>query len=231
MDQLVDFFLAPYRNASLFDILLEVFAATTGVMSVFYAKKENILVYPVGIISTAIYVFICYKFVLYGDLLINIYYTLMSLYGWYMWSRMVGDKQLQITTSNNLDWIKTSVIFIITAIFVIVVYSYYGVINYHLGLTKTIELIGSKIKSGDIRDITPYLDTFTTGMFFAAMWQMANKKIENWILWTLGNIVSIPLYFVKGLGFTGIQFTIFLIIAILGYIEWKKTLDKSLQTL
>ena len=83
----------------------------------------------------------------------------------------------------------------------------------------------------NFRKITPFLDTFTTGIFFAAMWLMANKKIENWTLWIAGNIVSIPLYFVKGLGFTGIQYTIFLILAIQGYIAWKKSLDKNEQIL
>ena len=78
--------------------------------------------------------------------------------------------------------------------------------------------------------ITDYFDTFTTGIFFAAMWMMANKKIEHWLLWIGGNIISIPLYFIKGLGFSGIQFTIFLGLAILGYIEWKKSLNKNLQT-
>jgi nicotinamide mononucleotide transporter len=79
----------------------------------------------------------------------------------------------------------------------------------------------------DFRKITPFLDTFTTGIFFAGMWLMANKKLENWTLWIAGNIVSIPLYFVKGYGFTGIQYTIFLILAIQGYFSWRKLLNKT----
>ena len=69
-----------------------------------------------------------------------------------------------------------------------------------------------------------YIDSFTTAIFFVAMWYMALKKIENWTLWIAGNIVSIPLYLVKGLGFTSIQYIVFLILAILGYIEWRKRL-------
>ena len=81
----------------------------------------------------------------------------------------------------------------------------------------------------DFRSATPFLDTFTTGIFFAAMWLMANKKLENWILWIVGNIVSIPLYFVKGYGFTGIQYSIFLVLAILGYLEWRKQIKLTYE--
>ena len=101
------------------------------------------------------------------------------------------------------------------------------------GFSESISYAYTNMTSGsleDFRKITPFLDTFTTGIFFAAMWLMANKKIEHWLLWIGGNIISIPLYFIKGLGFSGIQFTIFLGLAILGYIEWKKSLNKNLQT-
>ena len=205
MNQLFDFFLEPYRTATAMDITLEVLAVTFGIASVLYAKKEHILVYPTGIISTAIYVYICYKFTLYGDLIINIYYTIMSIYGWYMWTRIVNSHHLEITRTTRLDKLKALGIFASTAIFVVIVYVYFNRFD----------------------RLTDYFDTFTTGIFFAAMWLMANKKIEHWTLWIVGNIISIPLYFIKGLGFSGIQFTIFLIIAYYGYKSWKKTLDKK----
>lgn len=205
MNQLFDFFLEPYRTATVIDIILEVLAVTFGIASVLYAKKEHILVYPTGIISTAIYVYICYKFTLYGDLIINIYYTIMSIYGWYMWTRIVNSYHLEITRTTRLDKLKALGIFASTAIFVVIVYVYFNRFD----------------------RLTDYFDTFTTGIFFAAMWLMANKKIEHWTLWIVGNIISIPLYFIKGLGFSGIQFTIFLIIAYYGYKSWKKTLDKK----
>ena len=208
MSQIFDFFLEPYKTASTLNITLEILAVIFGIASVWYAKKESIWVYPTGIISTAIYVYICYQFTLYGDLIINIYYTLMSIYGWYMWTRLIKGDHIEITKSSRKDLIKALGIFISTAAFVIVVYLFYNRFD----------------------RITDYFDTFTTGIFFAAMWMMANKKIEHWLLWIGGNIISIPLYFIKGLGFSGIQFTIFLGLAILGYIEWKKSLNKSLQT-
>jgi nicotinamide mononucleotide transporter len=208
MNEITAFFLEPYRTATTLNISLEILAVVFGVASVWFAKKESIWVYPTGIISTAIYVYICYQFTLYGDLIINIYYTLMSIYGWYMWTKLIQGEHLEITKSSRSDYIKALGIFISTAVFVVCVYLYFNRFD----------------------RITDYFDTFTTGIFFAAMWMMANKKIEHWLLWIGGNIISIPLYFIKGLGFSGIQFTIFLVLAILGYIEWKKTLNKNQQT-
>lgn len=236
MNDLINFFTEPYQTASAFNISLEFIAALFGVISVFYAKKENILVFPTGIISTAIYVYLLSQWNLYGDLIINIYYTIMSLYGWYMWSKVIDNKQhhLPISRTNKTDKIKAFGIFTFTSIFVIVVYRYYNVMPNNLGFSDSVNYAITKLTSGNLtnfRQGTPYLDTFTTGIFFAAMWLMANKKIENWTLWIAGNIVSIPLYFVKGYGFTGIQYSIFLILAIQGYFAWKKNLNNKNQTL
>lgn len=236
MNEIISFFTEPYQTASALNISLELIAAIFGVASVLYAKKENILVFPTGIISTIIYVYLLSKWNLYGDLIINIYYTIMSIYGWYMWSKIIDDKQhhIPISRTSGVDKIKALAIFIFTSIFVIIVYRYYNVMPNNLGFSESINYAITKLTSGNLtnfREGTPYLDTFTTGIFFAGMWLMANKKLENWTLWIAGNIVSIPLYFVKGYGFTGIQYFIFLILAILGYIEWKKSLDKKNQIL
>ena len=234
MNTIVDFFLEPYQQVAGINIFIEFIAAALGITSVFYAKKENILVYPTGIISTGLYVYLLLQWALYGDLIINIYYTLMSLYGWYMWTRISNKthKPLKITRTNYLDNIKAFAIFVFTAIFVIVVYRYYDVMP-DLNFIDSIHYAFQKISAGSLiefRKATPYLDTFTTAAAFVAMWLMANKKIENWIFWIITNIVSIPLYFVKGYGFTGIQYTIFFVLAFLGYKEWKKNLNKQIQT-
>lgn len=231
MNSILDFFLEPYKNATAFDISLEVIAAFFGILSVWYAKKEKILVYPTGIISTALYIYICYKFILYGDVIVNFYYTAMSIYGWYMWSKIdANSQQIEITKTNNSDKVKTFGIFVFTSIFVICVYRYYNVMPNNLDFSESVSFAFDNLTSGNLekfRIATPFLDTFTTGIFFAAMWLMANKKIEHWLFWIVGNIVSVPLYFVKGLGFTGIQYAIFLFLAILGYIQWKKSYNRK----
>ncbi|MFZ3274176.1 MAG: nicotinamide riboside transporter PnuC [Lutibacter sp.] len=232
MNDLLNFFVEPYQTASTLHISLELIAAVFGVLSVFYAKKENILVFPTGIISTALYVYLLVQWDLYGDLIINIYYTLMSVYGWYMWSRIVDDKQhhLPISTTNTSEKLKSFGIFLFTSIFVIAVYRHYNVMPNHLNFTESVDYAVTNLTAGnldDFRKTTPFLDTFTTGIFFAGMWLMANKKIENWLFWIAGNLVSIPLYFVKGYGFTGIQYAIFLFLAFQGYYAWKKNLNKQ----
>ena len=231
MNELFDFLTEPYQSATTLNIVLEFVAALFGVVSVIYAKKENILVFPTGIISTAIYVYLLSRWNLYGDLIINIYYTIMSIYGWYMWSRVMGNnKHIPITRTSKMDKIKTIGIFIFTSIFVIIVYRHFNVMPNNLNFSESVNYALTNMFSGKLsnfRKITPFLDTFTTGIFFAGMWLMANKKLENWTLWIAGNIVSIPLYFVKGYGFTGIQYTIFLILAIQGYFSWRKLLNKT----
>ena len=232
MGDLIQFFIEPYEAATTFNIILELLAALFGVVSVFYARKENILVFPTGIISTAIYVYLLSQWTLYGDLIINVYYTLMSIYGWYMWNKVIDNKQshIAISRTNSLDKLKAFGIFLFTSVFVIVVYRYYDVMPNQLDFQESVAYAWNHLTSGNVdefRMATPFLDTFTTGIFFAAMWLMANKKIENWTLWIVGDIVSIPLYFIKGYGFTGIQYAIFLVIAIMAYFSWRKAIDNQ----
>ncbi len=234
MNEIIQFFIEPYQEASTFNIILEIIAMSFGIASVIFAKRESILVYPVGIISTAIYVYLLSKWGLYGDLIINIYYTVMSIYGWYVWTRITTDNEaLHVTRANKKDWLYTLGIFLFTSVFVIVVYRYFKVMPTDLTFSETLSYVSENLFSGklaNIKKITPYLDTFTTGAAFAAMWLMANKKLESWTFWIAVNMVSIPLYFIKGLGFTGIQYSIFLILAIYGYKAWKNSLDNTSQT-
>jgi nicotinamide mononucleotide transporter len=240
MDNVLQFFLDPYQEATFLNKSLELIAALFGILSVYFAKKENILVFPTGIVSTAMYVYLLTQWAMYGDLIINVYYTVMSIYGWYLWSRIIeGDQHIPISRTDSKDKIKAFIIFAFTAIFVILVYriDWNGngqPVMPNLGFMESFHYAMEKLTSGSLmefRKVTPYLDTFTTGAAFAAMWLMANKKIENWLFWIAVNLVSVPMYFVKGFGFTGIQYFIFLILAIFGYIEWKKNLDKKTQTL
>jgi len=229
MNEIFNFFIAPYHGAPWQNILLEFVAAVLGVISVFYAKKENILVFPTGIISTGLYVYLLSQWQMYGDLIINIYYTLMSIYGWYMWLKIIDNKEahLEITTAGKADYIKSILIFVFTSIFVIAVYRHYDVMPNALDFMSSLAYVWEHFTSGSLsefRKITPYLDTFTTGAAFSAMWLMANKKLQSWTFWIAVNIISVPLYFVKGYGFTGIQYFIFLVLAFMGYRSWKKTL-------
>ncbi len=236
MNTVIDFFLEPYRTAPILNIILELIAATLGIASVLYAKKENVLVFPTGIISTGIYIYLLSQWNLYGDLIINIYYTIMSIFGWYMWSKIIDSakkEHIPITRTTNKEKGIAAVIFVAASFFVIFIYRHYNVMPNNLNFTESVSYAVRNLTSGSLekfRMAVPFLDTFTTAAAFVAMWLMAIKKIENWTFWMVTNIVSIPLYFVKGYGFTGIQYTVFLVLAILGYQQWKKILDKKKQT-
>ena len=205
MVELYDFFLEAYSTYSKLDIGLEFLAFTFGIISVIYAKKENILVYPTGIICTVITVYLLYKAQYFGDMMMNIYYSLMSIYGWWNWSRIQNDKYLlKITRFSKNDLGLTVFLFLLT---ITVTYAVY-----------TFNLTEIKIPN--------YIDIFTSGIFFTAMWLMANKKLESWVFWIIGDIITVPLYAYRGLGMLSLQYIIFTILAIQGYIEWKKHLSK-----
>ena len=205
MVELYDFFLEAYSTYSKLDIGLEFLAFSFGIISVIYAKKENILVYPTGIICTVITVYILYKAQYFGDMMMNIYYSLMSIYGWWNWSRIENDKYLlKITRFSENDLGLTVFLFLLTVTITYAVYTF--------NLTE--------IK------IPNYIDMFTSGIFFTAMWLMANKKLESWIFWIIGDIITVPLYAYRGLGMLSLQYIIFTILAIQGYLEWKKHLSR-----
>ena len=205
MVELYDFFLEAYSTYSKLDIGLEFLAFSFGIISVIFAKKENILVYPTGIICTVITVYLLYKAQYFGDMMMNIYYSLMSIYGWWNWSRIENDKYLlKITRFSKNDLGLTVFLFLLTVTITYAVYTF--------NLTE--------IK------IPNYIDMFTSGIFFTAMWLMANKKLESWMFWIIGDIITVPLYAYRGLGMLSLQYIIFTILAIQGYIEWKKHLSR-----
>ncbi|NCT11009.1 MAG: nicotinamide mononucleotide transporter [Flavobacteriia bacterium] len=210
MNSLFDFFLETYQNTSTTFILLEVVAFFFGIASVWYAKKENILVYPTGLVATIITVFLLYKAEYFGDMMMNFYYSVMSIYGWWNWSRTKNDTSyLPISRTNFKEKWVGFLLFVLTMIVTYAVYWYFG----------------NEIK------IENYIDIFTSGVFFTAMWYMAIKKLENWTLWIIADIITIPLYAYRGLGMLSLQYLIFTILAIQGYIAWKKSLDKNPSTL
>lgn len=208
MNQIFDFFLDPYRNASTTDISLEAIAFVFGIASVVYAKRENILVYPTGLIATVITVYILYKAEYFGDMMMNFYYSVMSIYGWWNWSRKKEDEYiLPISRTNTQEKLVGVALFFVTMFVTYLVYSAY---NYKL-------------------EIPNYIDIFTSGIFFTAMWFMATKKIENWTLWIIADIITVPLYAYRGLGILSLQYLIFTILAIQGYNQWKKSIDSNQQ--
>ena len=210
MNQIFDFLFSQYSSYSPSFIYLELFAVMMNITSVVYAKQNNILVYPTGLIGTGIFVYILLNFSLLGDTIINAYFFSMSIYGWYFWSRKKDEVFINQVSTINRNEIKYLFILAISSlIFIYFVYDYFDKWN----------------------NWTAYVDNITTAIFFVAMWLMARRKIESWIFWIIGDLITVPLYFYKGLTISSIQYIIFLILAVLGYISWKKILDKNQQKL
>ena len=205
---MLEYLFHQYDNYPIIEIYLEITAVIFGILSVWFAKKNNILVFPTGIINTSIYVYLLWKWSLLGDMMINGYYVVMSVYGWYVWTRKnEGTDEFPISRITKKEKGLAFVIFTLTIAFVVAVYLFFN----------------------KFTTWSAYVDTIVTGIFFVGMWLMAKRKIENWILWIIGNTISVPMYFFKGYTFTSIQYIIFTIIAIYGYLEWKKTLNNSVQ--
>ena len=209
MQGIIEFLFGQYSEYTLTHTILELFAVIMNIFSVIYAKRNSILVYPTGLIGTGIFVYILYNFSLLGDMIINFYFVLMSIYGWYYWAQKKDGQTL-----NNVS--RTSI------------KEYYFILI--LGITSllSIYLVYNFYDKWD--SWTAYVDTITTAIFFVAMYLMARRKVESWIFWIIGDLITIPLYFYKGLTISSIQYLIFLILAILGYISWKKILNSSTQT-
>ena len=209
MSQIFNFLFEQYSSYAVLDIVLEITAVLFGFASVWYSKQNNILVFPTGLISTSIFVYLLFKWQLLGDMMINGYYFIMSFYGWYIWTRKVDAKNLTpISRATKSEQIIAVIIFALTLVLVYQVYQFYDMWT----------------------NWVAYVDTLTTALFFVGMWLMAKRKIENWYFWVVADIISIPLYLYKGLTFTSIQYFGFTILAIFGFLAWKKNLSNSIQT-
>lgn len=192
--------------------LLEYIAVFTGIASVWFSRIENIWVYPVGLVSTIVYVYLSFRYHLIGEASVNLYYSILSIYGWVLWAKKNEEKKpvLQISFSNKKEW--TQQILFGIALYIIIFFS----------LTY--------LKKYFYPGVIPWGDAFASATAYTGMWLMAKKKVESWYWWIATNIASVPLYFVKGLVFTSVYYSVLLIMAFWGLAEWKRrTLSKKNQ--
>lgn len=184
--------------------LLEFIGVLCGIASVWYSKKENILVYPVGLINNLIYVYISINGHLLGEASVNGYYAVLSIYGWILWQRrdQYKEKITRIGFCSFNQWVYSLLFFLF----------FYCLIFFSLTWAK----------SAFVPQAIPWADAFASSTAYTAMYLMAKKKVESWGWWIATNVASIPLYFIKGYVFTSFQYLIFLIIAVMGVIEWMK---------
>lgn len=200
MHPLLNEFITGLQNTS----PLEFVAVFAGIASVWFSKKENIWVYPVGLINTIIYVFLSFKYHLIGEASVNLYYTAVSLYGWVLWSKKDAQQHtvLKIRFSNKKEWMHHLLFFLF----------FYITVYFALVYLKQL------FASGAI----PWADAFASATAYTGMWLMAKKRVESWYWWMATNIASIPLYFVKGLVFTSVYYLVLLVLAVAGFHAWKE---------
>lgn len=221
---LYDLFVKPYENYSDVQILLEATGTVFGILSVYFSIKKNIWVYPTGIISTLIYVYILFNFGLLGDCMINVYYTAMSIYGWILWSKNSKDHiHVDVSWATRRERMFAGFLFVLSMALVTLIYYYKPYIDNHFSMD------GANLGLYHL-DWANWLDVITTSIFLVGMWLMARQRIENWIFWIIGDFICIPMMIFKELGITSVQYLVFTIMAILGYLNWKKSLkEKNIQ--
>ena len=183
---------------------LEYIAVFTGIASVWFSRIENILVYPVGLINTIIYIYLSIQGDLYGEASVNFYYTVMSIWGWYLWIRKNEKKELilHITYSDRRMWFDQLLFFLF----------------FYLAIFFLLTYLKKSFAPGAI----PWADAFASATAFTGMWLMTKKKVESWYWWIATDFASVPLYFVKGYVFTSVYYLILLVFAFWGLTEWQK---------
>ena len=202
MGQIFQDFLVAMKNTS----AIEYIAVLFGIASVIYSRLENILVYPTGLINTILFTYLCFVWNLYAEASLNLYYTVMSIYGWVLWSRRKsngGEHVLHVTRSTPREWQQALLFFTICWSVLFLILRYFT------------------------NSVVPMADSFASASAYTGMWLMARKKLENWIWWILTNLASIPLYFYKHAVFTSFQFVVLLVLAIMGYITWNEKLKHT----
>ena len=182
---------------------IEIFGALTGILYVILEIRQSIWLWPVGLITSAIYIWVFFTSKFYADMGLQTYYVIISIYGWYWWLR--GGKKYK---TNSLPVTRVSMkpgtilFFIFLILFVVI---WLVLVNY----------TDSPVPLGD---------AFTTALSIVATWMLARKIIEHWILWIIADLVSMGLYIYKGLYPTVILFAVYTVMAVIGYLAWRKTL-------
>lgn len=188
---------------------LEYIAVFAGIISVWYSRKEHILVYPIGLINTIIYIWLSFKAHLLGEASVNLYYSVMNIYGWIVWSKKdLQQKTVLSIQFSDQHWWRLQLLF-------------FGF--FYITIFFALQYLKQSFASGAI----PWVDAFASATAFTGMWLMTRKKVESWFWWMATNIVSIPLYFSKGYVFTSIYYLILLGMAVWGWIEWKQRATSS----
>jgi len=187
---------------------IEIFGVVTGIIYVILEVRQNRLLWPLGIITSAAYVIIFFTGKFYADMGLQLYYVLISIYGWYYWSGGGSRRERQEVPVVRINRRQTLLLFIV---FIAIWAGIYFILDSYTD---------SPVPAGD---------SFTTALAIVATWMLTRKIIEQWFLWIIANVVSIGLYIYKGLYPTVILYAVYTAMAVYGYIEWNRSMQKKIE--
>ncbi len=183
------------------DLFIEILGAVTGIIYLYFSINQNIWLWPWGIITSLLYVYVFYQSKFYADMSLQFYYLGISIYGWYFWLRgkkTIGEAKIPIIRASKIEWIIFSFI------------------------TVFISILVGYILDNYTDSPLPYWDAFTAGGSIVATWMLARKYLDHWILWIVIDLVSIGIYWYKYLYPTVILFIVYTTMAVVGYFQWRK---------
>ena len=219
MTDIVQYLLAPYESYTRTQIAIESVAAILGVVSVLFAQRRNIWIFPTGLISTVLYTYLFFRWGMYGETLINVYYSAMSIYGWVLWAGKAEDHiHVQVVWAKKRDWLHASWVWVASFAFVLVVYYFRPWIQDGFGDAGWQQIGVHHFGWVD------YLDASLAAIFFIGMWFQAQRMIDSWTLWIIGDAVMVPLMLYKGYGITSLQYAVFVVLAVQGMLAWIRSL-------
>jgi nicotinamide mononucleotide transporter len=184
--------------------LLELFAATVGALSVWLSVRQSIWSWPTAIVNVVLYSIVFYEAKLYADMGLQVIYAVLSVYGWYEWLYGgEGRTELRVTRTSP-----------------------------RLGALLALIAVGGSMVLGTLLHratdaALPYMDSFLSSTSLVAQWMMTKKKLENWLVWILVDVLYVGMFIFKGLHVTAVLYAVFLALAVRGYIEWRRTLAES----
>jgi len=178
---------------------LEWFGTITGFFCVYLAARQNILNWPVAILSILAYMVLFYQYKLYGDAALQLYFFCTSIYGWYYWSRLKESSQKPIVSLRKHEY---AILIVLTVI-----------LSFALGIFL------DKFTDTDV----PYIDGACTAISFVAQMLMTRKVLQSWLLWIIVDVCYVPLYLYKNLALTALLYTLYLVLATMGYLDWRRT--------
>ncbi len=183
---------------------LELAATVFGFIYIYYSIRGDIKLWIFGLLSSGLFAWVFFKSKVYADMGIQLYYVIISIYGWVHWYFYRGQKKEDIPVKrlNGIQWIIVMV-----------------------GITLLFFLIGVFLDKFTDSDV-PYWDAFTTAGGIIATWMLARKILEQWIIWIIVDFMSVILYLYKELYFSSLLLAVYTILAIIGFFEWKKKLEQ-----